>query len=181
MTMTYSEYKALPQGRYNDFPTISTDPRIQRMGGTMLSHGQGQYLDVPFITEVATNLWQGGCQDGLVLPVEIKHMLSLYVSESYTVEHKLRTRHEVQMYDASDQSMAQVDRWARWVNARRKTGPVLVHCQAGLNRSGLIVARALMMEDAEYYTADEAIEELRSKRSPLVLCNTDFEEYLRSL
>lgn len=154
------------------------DPRVQHITGLVQSHGLHQYIDIPFISEIAPNLWQGGCQDGLVLPEFFSHLLSLYTRESYTVRHSLRTRHEVQMYDAVDQSMAQVDRWARWVNARRRTGPVLVHCQAGLNRSGLIVARALMLEGM---TADEAIRTVRRYRSSYVLCNEAFEAYLRSL
>jgi hypothetical protein len=63
------------------------------------------------------------------------------------------------------------------VTARRKTGPCLVHCQAGLNRSSLVVARVLMLEGA---TADEAIGLLREKRSPACLCNPAFEEWLRA-
>lgn len=74
--------------------------------------------------------------------------------------------------------MSQVDKWGRWVNARRRTGPVLVHCQAGLNRSSLIVCRALMMEGL---TAAEAIATVRDKRSPACLCNDSFEQHLRSL
>lgn len=54
----------------------------------------------------------------------------------------------------------------------------LIHCQAGLNRSGLLAARTLMKRG---HTADEAIALLREKRSPLVLCNDAFENWLRSL
>lgn len=155
---------------------LSVSPHVRRMTGTTY-HGN-IYFDVPYMSKIADNLWQGGCQNGLVLPTGISHLLSLYPWESYTVEHRLRTRHEVKMYDSLDQATGQVDRWARWVNARRRTGPVLVHCQAGLNRSSLITCRALMLGGM---TADEAISTVRSKRSPACLCNPAFEEYLRSL
>ena len=125
------------------------------------AHG-GLSFGVPFITEIAPNLWQGGCQDGLVLPNSSMHLLSLYKWESYTVPHRLRTSHTVAMRDSVSQSMSQVDKWARWINARRRTGPVLVHCQAGLNRSSLVVCRALMLDG---WTANEAIYEVREKRS----------------
>jgi protein-tyrosine phosphatase len=155
---------------------ISFDPRRQRMSGfTAHKH---MFFDVPFITEVAPNLWQGGCESGLILPTVIKHLLSLYKWEAYDVNHKLRTQHTIEMYDSLDQATDQIDRWARWVNARRRTGPVLVHCQAGLNRSGLVTARALMYDGM---TADAAIALLREKRSPAVLCNQAFEDYLRSI
>jgi len=155
---------------------IGFDPASRRMTG-VTAHGHIPF-DVPFISEIAPNLWQGGCENGLVLPFHIKHLLSLYPWESYTVPHRLRTRHEVRMYDSLDQSLGQVDRWARWVNARRRTGPVLVHCQAGLNRSSLIVGRALILEGM---SGNDAVELIREKRSPACLCNPSFEVYLRNL
>lgn len=160
-----------------DDPTsisIRFDPLVQRMSG-VTAHGYVPF-DVPFMTEIATNLWQGGCEDGLILPTFIKHLLSLRPWESYAVHHRLRTSHAVWMYDSLDQDTGQIDRWARWVNARRRTGAVLVHCQAGLNRSSLVVGRALMLNGV---SADDAIQILREKRSPACLSNPAFEEYLR--
>lgn len=155
---------------------IRFDPLVQRMTGyTNMGH---HYFDVPFMTEIAPNLWQGGCHDGLVLPRNIAHLLSLYKWESYRVAHKLRTCHVVTMYDSLDQATGEVERWARWVHARRRTGPVLVHCQAGLNRSSLVTARALMLDGM---TAEAAIRLIREKRSPAALCNTAFEAHLLSL
>ena len=72
----------------------------------------------------------------------------------------------------------EVARISRWVNDCRKQGPTLVHCQAGLNRSGIIVGHALMT-GPERMTADDAIETMRRKRSPAVLCNSTFEQWLR--
>jgi protein-tyrosine phosphatase len=155
---------------------IGFDPLTERMTG--FTNHKHMFFDVPFMTEVAPNLWQGGCQRGLVLPVRIKHLLSLYQWEAYTVNHKLRTSHTVTMYDALDQATHAVDVWARWVNARRRTGAVLVHCQAGLNRSSLVTARALMLEGM---TARQAIGLIREKRSPASLCNKSIEDYLLSL
>jgi protein-tyrosine phosphatase len=55
---------------------------------------------------------------------------------------------------------------------------VLIRCQAGLNRSGLTAALVLMQSG---YTADEAITLLRDKRTKYVLCNGEFEAFLRTL
>jgi Dual specificity phosphatase, catalytic domain len=52
---------------------------------------------------------------------------------------------------------------------------VLVHCSAGLNRSGLIVALALV---ALGYEPPEAMARMRRLRSEWVLCNDNFEEFV---
>jgi hypothetical protein len=58
---------------------------------------------------------------------------------------------------------------------------VLVHCTEGLNRAGVVIARALM---AMGWTADDAIELVRAQRGPSVdgfpaLMNDAFVEWLR--
>jgi hypothetical protein len=154
---------------------IAVDPQLQRMSG-ISAHGLMEF-DVPFISEIAENLWLGGCEDGLVLPRFVGHLVSLYPWEQYTVRHELHSRLEVRMYDQADQAMDQVDAIAMWVNTCRLTEPTLVHCQAGLNRSSLVAARALVLDGM---TADEAISLIREKRSPACLCNPAFERWLRS-
>ena len=153
---------------------IAVDPTHQRMVGVS-AHGLHEF-DVPFVSQIADNLWLGGCEDGLVLPEFIEHLVSLYPWERYEVRHQLRSRTEVRMLDSVDQGFEQVDELAVWVNECRHTGPVLVHCQAGLNRSSLVAARALMLAGA---TADDAISTIRARRSPVCLCNPSFEHWLR--
>ena len=153
---------------------IAFDPTVQRMTGITV-HGSIPF-DVPFISEIAPNLWQGGCQDGLVLPTFIKHLVSLYPWEAYAIHHELRSGLSILMYDSTVQEFNLVDAIAAWINACRADGPTLVHCQAGLNRSSLVAVRALILEGM---TADEAIKLLRDKRSPACLCNASFERWLR--
>jgi protein-tyrosine phosphatase len=124
-------------------------------------HGHMPF-DVPLISEIDHNLWQGGCEQGSTLPRFIKHLVSLYPWERFTVRHELDSVLVARMYDSEDEALEQVEAIARWVNACRETGPVLVHCQAGLNRSSLVVARALMLAGK---SADDAISTLREKRS----------------
>ena len=155
---------------------IEFDPRRQRMVGVS-AHGLMEF-DVPFISEIGDNLWLGGCEDGLVLPEFVGHLISLYPWERYTVRHELDSRLEVRMYDQTTQAMDQVDAIAGWVNTCRLTAPTLVHCLAGLNRSSLVAARALVLGGM---TADAAIALIREKRSPACLCNPAFERWLREL
>lgn len=54
---------------------------------------------------------------------------------------------------------------------------VLVHCQQGWNRSGVIVARAMMMGR---WSADQAIAAVRKVRGPSALCNEAFVNWLKS-
>lgn len=151
----------------------SLDPTLVRMSGVAV-HGDTPF-DVPFISHIKGNLYQGGCQNGLQLPHFIKHVISLYPWEAYTVKHELDSMVQVRMYDSVEQSFEQVEALARWVNICTSQAPTLVHCQAGLNRSSLVAARALQLQGM---MADEAIGLLRESRSPACLCNPAFEQYL---
>lgn len=65
---------------------------------------------------------------------------------------------------------------ATLVNRLREIGPVLVHCEQGLNRSGLVVALSLMKRGL---TADDAIYRVRQSR-PGSLFNEKFCAWLRA-
>lgn len=150
-------------------------PLTRRITGRT-SHG-GHRLDTPFISQVADNLWHGGVESGLVLPSFFRHVVSLYPWEQYTLRHEVDSQLVVKMYDSLDQGLDQVDAIAEWVNVCRESGPVLVHCQAGLNRSGLVVARALVLA-GDVADGSEAVALMREKRSPAVLCNPVFEDWV---
>ena len=155
---------------------IETDPTNRRMRGVAY-HGNTPF-DVPYVSKLAYNLWQGGCEDGLVLPEFIDHVVSLYPWERYTIKHEVLSESYFAMYDSLDQAFDQVDEIARHINNCRHTGPVLVHCQAGLNRSSLVAARALFLSGIG--TGDEIVERIREARSPACLCNPAFEAEVRS-
>lgn len=145
-------------------------------------HGNTPF-DVPYISEIGPNLWQGGCTTGLLLPNFIEHVVSLYPWERYSILHEVQSETYVKMYDSTDQGYIQVDALARWINLCRESGPVLVHCQAGLNRSSLLAARALYIESDEgcdNSCGDHIVDHLRASRSPAALCNPAFEAEVRS-
>lgn len=65
---------------------------------------------------------------------------------------------------------------AQWAHSKWTSGKkVNVRCQAGLNRSGLVMALILMINGM---SADEAINTLRAKRSDYALCNGEYEHWL---
>jgi protein-tyrosine phosphatase len=156
---------------------IAFDPTVQRMYGQTL-HGN-HYFDVPFISHIKENLYLGGCKNGLVLPYNINHVISLYPWERYDISHEIDTFVQIRMYDSTTDQVnkKQAEALADMVNVCLDLGPTLVHCQAGLNRSSLIASLTLIRSGVP---AGDAIDLLREKRSPAVLCNPVFERWLRS-
>jgi protein-tyrosine phosphatase len=136
-------------------------------------------FSVPFMSEISDNLWQGGCTNHMVLPSVIDHLVSLYTYERYTVTHDLKSVLSLEMYDSISQETGQILDIAAWVNSCRRTGTVLVHCQAGLNRSSLVTGAAMVLNNE--MTGAEAVDHIRAHRSPACLCNPAFERWLSEL
>lgn len=108
---------------------VICDPLTQRMYD-ITAHG-GIPFDVPFMTEIAPNLWQGGCRVGLLLPEFIKSVMSLYPWERYRIKNAaLAVLSETYIWAADDvsQDTSVFEAAAAWVSAARNAGPVLVHC-----------------------------------------------------
>ncbi|MFT3661760.1 MAG: dual specificity protein phosphatase family protein [Gordonia sp. (in: high G+C Gram-positive bacteria)] len=133
-------------------------------------------IEMPMFSEIAEGIWQAGCpQDEFPLPRRFSHVVNLAGAIGYRTQRVLATNTIVDMADSSTASMALVDPLARLVAALAETDMVLVHCQAGLNRSGVVVARALMHRGM---TADEAITTVRAGRHPKALYNEHFVAWL---
>jgi len=136
-------------------------------------HGNTPF-SVPLFSHIEGNLWMGGCPVKFA-PKEFKYIVSLYPWESYALA-KFQVHTEVHLHDElSIPDEEQLYTLARCVNAYKQQGITLVHCQAGLNRSGLVSALALIEEGMK---AVDAIALLRDRRSPAVLCNGVFEKWL---
>ena len=75
-----------------------------------------------------------------------------------------------------DVDIPTIVRCAEWAHERWSAGQrVLVRCQAGLNRSGLVLALVLVLDG---WDPEDAVALMRARRSPSVLCNADFERWL---
>jgi protein-tyrosine phosphatase len=80
-------------------------------------------------------------------------------------------------HDQVDLDQRDIDQAVSSIYSDWKAGKrVLIRCQAGWNRSGLITGLVLMREG---YSANEAIELIRNRRSLNAICNQTFEQYLR--
>jgi protein-tyrosine phosphatase len=131
----------------------------------------------PLITPIDDMFWQGGCEDGVNLEGHFKHIISLYPWERFNPGGELDSFVEVRLIDGPIvPDVGQLLSLANFINACRAKGRTLVHCQAGLNRSGLVAALALSI--GFRMDPKDAIALLREKRSPAVLCNKKFEEWL---
>jgi hypothetical protein len=140
--------------------------------------GRDGHFSAPLISHIEGNLYVGGCINGVRLDDDFAHVVSLYKWERYELGPNT-TRHEYEMYDASDVPDADLlGAIADDVNRYRSEGKTLVHCQAGLNRSNLVTALALIRGGM---APADAIALLREKRSPVVLCNAAFESWLLGL
>lgn len=149
-------------------------------------HGQsplewgGLEWDIPLVSHIAPNLMVGGVYFGARLPDNIAHVVSLYPWVAYFFLDHPQTYISIRMADSETQDLSMVSSLARWVNTCRETGMVLIHCHAGLNRSALIAATALVV-GPEHLTGSGAIALLRAKRHPAALCNPHFERYLTGM
>lgn len=171
-----------------DFETLTADTQSQKVTGYL---PDGRYIDIPLVSHVVDNLYVGGYDFRAKFDDFFSHIFSLYKWESYADTGNLGpdTVHTAwTMYDGHGEILAQdenenpVDLGEivyQIVSALEKGGNVLVHCQAGINRSNLLTS--LVLRAWKNMTSAEAIALLREKRSELVLANKTFERYLLSL
>ncbi|WP_030242524.1 protein-tyrosine phosphatase family protein [Streptomyces sp. NRRL S-350] len=138
-------------------------------------------------TEIAPGLWMGGHYYTLpggeperaVVKGEFDLVVSLFTLPGHGpapgVEHVVR---EVPDGPLSPGQLLAVQE-AAWLTAAavRRGCRTLVRCHAGYNRSGLVVAQALV--DLGHGT-DEAVRLVRERRSPRALNNPVFVDYLNT-
>lgn len=159
------------------FENIEADLNFEPITGYLHT---GQRLNVPLISHVVDNLYVGGHNDLLDLGDFFSDVFSLYVwGAPYRTGPDTR-HHSITLYDATDEDLSKVQPFIdQIVYALELGGNVLVHCQAGINRSNL--AAVLALREWKGMTSGEAIALLRQRRDKLVLSNSGFERYLRNL
>jgi len=137
--------------------------------------------DIPLMSHVVDNLYVGGCIQDVNVEDHFSHIISLYPWERYAFDTMKTELHEFKMYDSHDgldiETVEQASDVA--VEALSGDGNVLIHCQAGINRSNLVAARTLMK--AYDLSSADAIRILEEKRHRLVLSNQSFKDYILSL
>jgi hypothetical protein len=155
--------------------------------------GRGRILDVPFCprpwdevfsTPTGGVIHLGGhdCQPSggsCKVTDQFDVVVSLYSRTGWGpdrgVEHHTHTMIDGDL-DPSDHERIH-ELADRVVEAAEAGKRVLVRCQAGMNRSGLVTALALVKMGWE---PDDAMDHMRSQRSPYVLFNESFVDFVRS-
>ena len=153
-------------------------------GNANMARG-ASYFEVPMVSWVYDRLWQG-CS-----PSEFPDGPELLVDENGAIKFDLivnlfpwgeyeapqgTTKVDVEAYDG-DEVFSELDVIASMVVEALDEGQrVFVHCQAGLNRSSLVVARTLMIREG--VGARDAIAMVRRMRSDMCLCNENFRLHL---
>lgn len=147
--------------------------------------------DEPVWSEILPGLWQGGTsldddirgRYALNISGITKEMFDFVVTLygwAKPVDWLVR-EYRYAVYD-SDIGHMDMERIAEMVDlahtAWKRGEKVLIRCQAGWNRSGLLMALVLMKEGL---SAQEAIDLIRHRRSPHALCNKNFEKFLLGL
>lgn len=140
-----------------------------------MERGLDGHFSAPLISHIKDNLWVGGCIGGVQLDEDFHHVISLYPWEQYKLGPNTN-RFEFKLFDSSElESDINLNFIADLAAECVNEGKTLIHCQAGLNRSNLIAAKVLIGQGME---PADAIALLREKRSPMVLCNKVFEDYV---
>lgn len=150
--------------------------------------------------EILPNLWQGGTHDDDVIgnkkfadpyngissdgkPFITKEDFDTVIT-MYQHANPVGWYVNEMRYTFPDASIALIDkRMLRTIvdyayDSWKAGEQVLIRCQAGLNRSGLVMALVLIKEG---YEPAEAIALIRDKRSGWALCNRQYEAWLTSL
>lgn len=151
--------------------------------------GRGFFDDIPYLpdpwTEVIPNLFVGGHRvdswenQKCIVTDEFDLVVSLHSEPGYGPQDGIpEVRMRIRDADLDPEHHDKIDVIANEVAARVRAGEkVLVRCLAGINRSSLVAARAMMINGL---TADEAITKIRLERSPFCLFNQSFVAFLRS-
>jgi len=146
-------------------------------------------FDFPLWSEILPGLWLGGTDDDdtietgvdtykprMITKNDFDTVITLY-SWAQPVDWLVEeVRYGFYDSEISHIDFAAVERAADFAYQAWKSGKrVLIRCQAGINRSGLVMAHVLMKDK---YKAREAIDLMREKRSKAVLLNRHFVDYL---
>lgn len=151
-----------------------------RIGGLATSCGMAPIDTALFSQILDDKVWTGGsvAEWGRPMTPYFRHILNFYPWVEYDVPPGVNYK-EIRMTDGRTIDRSMLEEAAAFIdNAYSQEGPILIHCQAGINRSNFALAYWLVTRKG--WSADEAIEKIRQGRGPAALCNPTFVDFLRN-
>lgn len=143
------------------------------------------WANEPLWSEVFNGLWQGGTDDDdthvahakpMITTKEFDTVITMYAYANPVDWFVKELRYGVWDSNMKDFKVEELFEIVRFAHTEWKAGKkVLIRCQAGWNRSGLIMALVLMREG---WSAEKAISTIRSNRSKYALKNSVFANWL---
>jgi hypothetical protein len=144
-------------------------------------------MEVPLYSEIAPGLWMGGTDDYDTVdrPSDLPRLykesefdavvtLNAYASPFGWYVKELRYGFPDAPLDANQ--VEEIEKIAEWAYLEWSQGKkVLVRCQAGMNRSGLVTALILIRHQIK---AADAVKLIRKKRDIDALSNSSYLNYL---
>jgi hypothetical protein len=140
-------------------------------------------IDAPLFSPIVGEIiWTGGSVAEWDLPMTpyFRNILNLFPWGVYDVPDGVNYK-SIRMLDASHIGAGFLDEALTWLDdaVRHHEGPILVHCQAGINRSNLVVAAFLVTRLG--WEPRDTIDHIREQRCAAALCNPAFEGYIMGL
>ena len=145
------------------------------------------YEPTSLYNEIITNLFMGGTDDLDVIHLPANRyarrndlpfdsIVTMYAWARPADWSVQEYRYGIPDARISDLDLSRLRQAVNWGHKQWKKGDrVLVRCQAGLNRSGLVTALILMKEGM---SASEAIATIRKNRAEIALFNDHYERWL---
>ena len=146
------------------------------------------YQPTSLYSEILSGLFMGGTDDADVIYVAAHHrtgsklpfeaIVTMYASARPADWSVQEFRYGIPDASIQEIDLSRLKEAVEFGFKRWKAGDrVLVRCQAGLNRSGLVTALILMKDGLE---APSAIEQIRRQRAELALFNMEYVRWLIS-
>lgn len=142
---------------------------------------------VALFSEIGPNLFQGGTEDNDVIhlaktnnrprtDLPFDSIVTMYAWARPADWYVQEFRYGVPDAAITDINLNRLRQAVDFAHAQWKNGDrVLIRCQAGLNRSGLVMALLLIKEG---YEPEQAIDLIRNYRGEDALCNAYFVQWL---
>jgi Dual specificity phosphatase, catalytic domain len=137
----------------------------------------GQIVRIPAWTQIGEHLVLGA-HPADTMPADLDVIANVDSFRFYDVPDSVLYIHFAYADGGAIPDSTELHATAKFLNDLRGAGKtVFIHCRLGLNRSALLTGLVLIDEG---YRASDAIQLMRSLRSPYVLENRAFERYLIS-